>query len=447
LAVLVGRKGTGKTAAMLMMARDLKRDQRNLVCVIKPQAYDLSAVAEIMRQAGLSDSAPYVADALWQYLIVTEIAKEAVAKLSGVNWAAHSASDRQLLDWASAGSGTVPDFSVRLDEAVSILAGEMRDSASTDASKLVELLHRSLLPDVTSVVAPCLRAYSRVIVLIDNLDKAWDRHADTPHLSRMILGSLTAIGNVERSLRRVQEQRRPAQVDLIVFLRSDIFYQVNQIAREPDKLPSIFIDWPDADNLIRLISLRVSAAVDATSADAAMRMVFDDALVDGGLRDMIREHVIQRPRDVVFLCNSALLLALNRSHGRVQSSDLTDALDKYSSFAFNSLRVENGVTQEQFEDVLLEFMVSEHPLPKDSVEGALASALGSDPGARSSALRHLLRLGFLGVETRAGDFVYAADPADAERVLAIAEKYEARVGSAPLFAVHPAYRPYLGIDE
>lgn len=42
--IFTGRKGTGKTASMLQAAATLRRDARNLVCVIKPASYEPEAL-------------------------------------------------------------------------------------------------------------------------------------------------------------------------------------------------------------------------------------------------------------------------------------------------------------------------------------------------------------------------------------------------------------------
>jgi hypothetical protein len=48
--IFVGRKGSGKTANLFRIASQLESDKRNLVCVVKPIAYEVDAVARLLRR-------------------------------------------------------------------------------------------------------------------------------------------------------------------------------------------------------------------------------------------------------------------------------------------------------------------------------------------------------------------------------------------------------------
>ena len=53
--VFVGRKGSGKTANLMKLADQLSRSQQNLVCVIKPQGYQMQGIVDLLKRSfGLS---------------------------------------------------------------------------------------------------------------------------------------------------------------------------------------------------------------------------------------------------------------------------------------------------------------------------------------------------------------------------------------------------------
>src|SRR5438045_3485437 len=68
-AIFVGRKGTGKSANMYLAAAELQRDPKNHVVVIKPAAYDFSALADLLGslEGSLQD---HTIDAIWRFVIL-----------------------------------------------------------------------------------------------------------------------------------------------------------------------------------------------------------------------------------------------------------------------------------------------------------------------------------------------------------------------------------------
>ncbi len=61
---------------------------------------------------------------------------------------------------------------------------------------------------------------------------------------------------------------------------------------------------------------------------------------------------------MVYLCNAAVMAAVNSCNDRVEEADILAAEKNYSQFAYEALLVENGITVQEFEDVLLEFVNS-----------------------------------------------------------------------------------------
>src|SRR5262249_53146025 len=79
--IFVGRKGAGKTAILLKLSETLRRDTRNLVCVIKPVAYELAGVVELLRRYKELDQKGYVVESLWKFLLYSEICRAAVNRI------------------------------------------------------------------------------------------------------------------------------------------------------------------------------------------------------------------------------------------------------------------------------------------------------------------------------------------------------------------------------
>jgi hypothetical protein len=80
-------------------------------------------------------------------------------------------------------------------------------------------------------------------VLVDNLDKAWVRQRDLDNLSELMLGLFSTASRIPVDSSRADRKRKPVNLTLAVFLRSDIFRYLMRVAREPDKISFSRISW------------------------------------------------------------------------------------------------------------------------------------------------------------------------------------------------------------
>lgn len=73
-------------------------------------------------------------------------------------------------------------------------------------------------------------------VLIDNLDKTWERGVDFAQLSHFLLSLLVTAGRLESDFSKQQRNLPPVNLTLAIFLRTDIYDVITEFAREPDKI-------------------------------------------------------------------------------------------------------------------------------------------------------------------------------------------------------------------
>jgi hypothetical protein len=163
-------------------------------------------------------------------------------------------------------------------------------------------------------------------------------------------------------------------------------------------------------------------------------------------RRYILDRILHRPRDIITICNAAVLHAVNGRRPRIEEEDVLAAEVAYSRFAFDALLVENGITIEVLEQVLFEFLDSSPTMTRDEVLEHV-SAIPVSSKTSDEVLDHLLLLTFLGIETHDGRFDYADSEETRQRLVVLGRKAQERTGHSPNFAVHPAYRPYLEIPD
>lgn len=447
-AIFVGRKGTGKTATMLQAADRLASDRRNLVAVIKPSGYEFESLVAVLEKIPERDAVDYLLDGLWQYLLHCEIAcaavREAEGKPAGI--ATGSALDRLRAHLEVHGIGPEIDFAIRLERVMEELqtdSDELPKDIEGTRAFLNRKLHASLIRELRRLIGESLHERQRVVVLVDNLDKAWDRGANYERLSRVIFGLLAATGRVSGDFRRDKTWLRKVHVTLAVFLRADIFSMVIRHAREPDKIETLQIKWSDPRLLARVIEDRFSAGKE-DAAGGVWTELFAPEVKGIPTRDYLLWRTLPRPRDLINLCNGAVMSAVNNRNVSVQEDDILAAEEGYSRFAFEALGVESD-PDAGLGDLLYEFAGMNATLNPDQVRAVLSSApsLNAD-----EVISTLLRSSFLGLETAPEVFDYYSDEPAQRRNTVLAEKLTRdRVGQAARYRIHPAFRPFLLIED
>jgi hypothetical protein len=451
LMLFVGRKGSGKTANMLQAASRLREDARNFVVVIKPASYEFSSLVALLNQLS-PDLRDYSIEALWRFLLQSEIARAAVevieARPVGVPYTEAELNLIRFVDESPFHIRT--EFAVRFEYTV----GYLRESGVADTSSVAsgrDLLNEALYTEAISrlrrLLGPVLTGRERVAILIDNLDKAWDRQPDLYTLSHLLLGLLGAVGRTARDFERGDYWRQKVELSLVVFLRSDIYTYIQRVAREPDKIPTQEIAWTDPQVLLRVVEERFLALRPPnTSADELWDRFFSRTVGGINTREYIISRVLPRPRDIVYLCNAAVIAAVNRRHELIEEEDILSAEQNYSQFAFEALLVENGITVEQFENVLFEFAGADSILPISEVRSSVQLA-GVPTDKVDYVIERLKVMSFFGLEIGPERFVYVEGGQDSSRVEALARRYTRESAAEDRYTIHPAYRKYLEVRE
>lgn len=447
-AVFVGRKGAGKTANLLRAAEELEGDRRNLVCMVQPADYDLQGLVRLLKDIAEEDTKSYVVEALWKYLLISELALAALRE----------ATDRPaplapgMAAWdlevyvREAGDAMTRDFAVRLERAVGAARESTRDGRiGEQRARVSESLHSGLLGDLIALLIPVLEEKRRVAILIDNLDQSWDNEGDVSLLAPLLLGLLSTARSVGSDLtKRLPEG---VEITLGVFIRSDIYFQVAAAAREPDKIPAKFLTWPDSEVLLQVVEERYAAGRDRTGmGEQLWGKYFDKTTRQIPTRAYIASRVLPRPRDILYLTNSAIESAVLHRRARVTETDVLEAERQYSQFAFEALLVEGSSELRDLEDLLFGFAGRGEILHAAELRDIIREAgIGAHSEAADVA-SHLVALSFLGRETKDGQFEFAENPRDQRRLDALAHAYAASQGKDRRYRVHPAYQAYLEIS-
>jgi hypothetical protein len=448
--IFVGRKGAGKSANLIKLADAFAADKRNLVCVLKPIAYDFQGVVSLLKMCRDADIKGYMIESLWKFLIYSEIANAAANAIRSRPSGGIEKHERKLMALADANNSLLePDFSIRLERCIKSLqtAVESGDGIEERQKGISESLHRGFLKDLRNALSEALAAKNCVSILIDNLDKAWDKQSDIPSLTEFLLGLLKAASRISNDFRDVAATHATVNVSLAVFIRADIFYRVMSIARERDKIPYSKLVWTDAEQLIRVIEERMmSSRTSIGSPRNIWERYFEKEVKGMPVKDYLLSRIMPRPRDLLYLMKSAITTAVNRKHTRITSEDILAAEKQYSQFAIDSILVENGISLQELETVIYEFVGYPSIVSIEQVNATLHRA-GIPTNAHRQVTEHLCNLTFLGIEVRENEFRFAEDEQEARKDAVLARRLAETLGRPSRFKINPAFCAFLEIDE
>ena len=449
-AIFVGRKGAGKSANFIKLAAALESDKRNLVCVIKPLTYEMEGIIELMQRYHGMNLKGYAIESIWKFLLYSEIALTTERAILSRSSGEVFDSEKDLMALLNQDSEMLrQDFSVRLERCIQALLArtiEIKgDAIEQNRIAISEILHAGLLRKLREVLGQALEEKNRVSILVDNLDKAWDKQSDVDHLAEFLLGLLSTTSRVAADFRSIGPERRTLNVSLAVFVRADIFYRVITSAREPDKIVYSKLNWNDNEMLVRVIDERFAAALGIAPAEVWSKF-FCPSVQQIPTQTYFLGRILKRPRDLLVFVKAAITMAVNRRYGMVEEKDILDAEKQYSQFAIDSILVENGITIKQLEDIIYEFVGASAILTEAEIS-TLINKVEKKAENAGYVVKHLCNLTFLGFEVRPNEFRFADDQAENLKNSILAQRLlESRPGPAR-FKINPAFWAFLEVRQ
>jgi len=446
-AIFVGRKGTGKSANFTRVAAAFAGDKRYHVCEIRPVGYELAGLTKLLRQDIPVAERGMLIQAIWRFLIYTELAGSLCAKIESYpSYASRTAEEQALMDFVAGHSALINnDFAERIRRAVSDL--EDADVTRADVgltARITAALHERILGQLRGLLGRVLEKRDTVYILVDNLDKTWGEEADLAALTDFLKGLLESSAAITEEFRKTGAEWRAVEVSLLVFLRSDIFDYVMSVTPERDKLQSIQIDWTNPNLLYDVIEKRFISSVGPLGTPEEVWVRFFTPSIGGmATKEYLVTRIIPRPRDLIFWCKTALNNAINSRHERIEEDDILQAERVYSRHATDSLVTETIRRMDGMEAFIYEFAGAGRVLTYNQIR-RLARKVGIPDAAFPAALDLLRDLAFLGVETRPGVFSFIYDKNTKPGILGQARTLAAATKERR-YAVNVPYQAYLGI--
>jgi hypothetical protein len=446
--IVVGRKGSGKTAAFYYLNTKYSKNVRNQVVPIKPVNFEIDGLIELIQGTNIEFGKSYIIESVWKFLIYTEILKSIYLKVFEKHQFSLNKEEENIIKFVEVNSEKVlPDLSSRLNQLFNDLKKvEGIDDQSVFRLKFAEILHQDLFKEMTGLIISFMLNKGILVLLIDNLDKNWRKGSNIDIASKFILGLLGVIGRINKDLKGGHRNPVDIRMNLVVFLRSDIFKQLLSNAREPDKIEYVRLKWEDPEILFRLIDKRIDyLATEKTISSEKFWADYITYNVNGQtVKEYIASCIVPRPRDLIFFINSAKNMAVAKGHDFIGENDLKAAYEEYSNWVFQSLMVENGITITQLKEFFYHTVGEKSIISRGTiVENMAKSAIPNEsPEQIEYFISHLCSLSFSGREIRKDvfhfDYGYEIDDK---------KLFQANKLNSNRYKIHPAFIPYMECSD
>ena len=450
--IVVGRKGSGKSAIFHQVRDRIRRTRSNIVLDLKPEGYKLLKFKEDVLRLLSGGTLEHTITAFWEYLLLLEICYKILEK----DRIPHTRDQRlyepyqQLAaQYQSDAYVEEGDFSERMSVLLQHVSQEIKrrypdeqSGVRLSAPELTEILYVHDVAILRNQVVDYLGLKSSLWLLFDNVDKGWPTHGIQDEDLVIIRALLEATRKLERQLRRGNFDCRT-----LVFLRNDIFELL--IGETPDrgKESKVVLDWTDEDLLREMLRRRL-VYNDAVQDDEPFENVWRAIAVshvDGEeSSQFVIERSLMRPRAFLDLVSHCKSVAINLLHEKIETEDFKKGLAAYSSDLLSEVSLEIRDVLPKAENVLYEFIGSSAELSTTELSALLDNVSETDT-EREAFVELLLWYGVLGVMRLNGDitFIYSVNY-DMKRLTGIIGKLRE---TGVMYAINPAFWAALEVNS
>ncbi len=401
--IVLGRKGTGKSALFFQLRDRLRGDRRNVVLDLKPEGFQLIKFKEQILDYLSEGTQEHTITAFWEYLLLLEICHKLLQKDRDLHVRNHQlfipyqelAAIYMSDEYVSEG-----DFSermLRLTQRITKdfpakIAGSPNLLRLTN-QQITQYVYKHNITQLRSSLASYLKNKKSLWILFDNLDKGWPPHGVTAQDVLSLHCLMDAMAKLERDFSRQEIPTRG-----IIFIRNDVYENLVAITPDRGKISQAFVDWDDPDMLLELLRRRFlsSEVTGDPSFEAIWRQVCVSHLNNGEeTAHYMVERCLMRPRSLIDLFRFCRSHAVNLNHQRIEIEDIEKGEEQYSTQLINDIYFEIQDVYPPAKESLYELIECPAELDKTSLDSILTN-LSTEDEVRKNILNLLLWYGVIG---------------------------------------------------
>ena len=440
--LVVGRKGSGKSAVFYEIRNSEGRGIHDLVLDLRPEGNQFARLREFVDGRLSAGVQEFTFTGFWTYLLLTEIARKILENDKSL---ARRDPDRlrayQRLQevYADHNPGEFVDFPQRLVYYVDRLVAQ-EDLSTMTGELLMQSLYAGEAIPLREAVTEYLQHKHSVWLLIDNLDKSWPIGGATS-IDILLIRSLL---EATRKLRN-QLEDRSVEFSCLVFLRSDIHERLLEDTPDKGKDTAIRLEWSDPESFERVIERRILASTDlyGTFREDLWPSICLPLVKGEDSFGYILDRTLMRPRDLLLFLHRCVETAINRGHSRISEEDILFAEKGYSNDMLVNVQYEIIDLNPMYGNIIEAFALAAPELTLEDTRLQLAVYAGlEDQNDADKAIHVLVRYGFFGV--KGGAFTM---PAYAFSFNTGFDRLRHRLDhDNATLVIHPAFRAALDVE-
>jgi hypothetical protein len=448
--LVVGRKGSGKTALFIQIRDKIRSDKRNIVVDLKPEGYQLIKLKEEIFGYLADGAQQHLITAFWEYLILLEVAYKLLEKDRIAHLHNHEIYDLYMSlksVYFVDGLAIEGDFSERLLNLSNSVASRYKDKFYISSGRrltndqITQILYRHDIKELKLIISKYLEKKESVWILFDNLDKGWSTQG-VDALDGIVLRCLIDAGHkIEREMKRVGHP-----FYCITFVRNDVYDAIMSNSADYGKEMRVTLDWTDSDLLRELLRLRLVAGLKSVAPKTPFNQLWRTLCVshvDGQeSSDYFIERSLMRPRNLIKILNHSRGFANNFGRQKIEKDDIEKGMRAYSLDLLTELDHELSDVIPIAKDILYYFIDCKSKIYEKELNNILQeSPVPSD--CYEEVVDFLLYYGVLGVELGEGDcYIF-----DVNYDIKLLKIRMSRMSGDPKYVVNPAFWPALSIQS
>jgi hypothetical protein len=443
--MIVGRKGTGKTALFSQLRNEKRANVGNIVVDLKPEGYQLIRLKEDVLDYLAEGARTHLITALFEYIFYLEICYKLLEKDRDKHKrdARLYQPYRKLMDVYETGSAGEGDFSERLHGLSQKLIKDFmvrfgaEGNQRLTADEVTELVHKRNIRDIRETLSSYLQFKDSVWVLFDNLDKGWSPHGLTTGDVMILRCLIDAARKIQREL-----QRDGHDFHCVVFVRNDVYQLLVEASADYGKESRTVLDWTDPDLLREMLRRRL--VHNSLPVDTPFARVWSQICISHYQGEETSQYLIDRslmrPRNLIKLLAHCRGFAVGMERARIESVDLEKGLRAYSIDLITEADQELTDILGADTELIYYFIGEGQEFNQDRIVSILTSA--HVPCEKfEQVIQFMLYYSFLGIKTDGENPRYIFDVGYDLKLLNVLAKKANNL----LYVLNPAFYPALNL--
>ncbi|MEP1143990.1 MAG: hypothetical protein ABJH52_09735 [Henriciella sp.] len=444
--LVVGRKGTGKTAIFWQVRNRMRANAANIVLDLRPEGFQLLKLNEIIEGNFTGATQAHTLTVFWEYVLYLELAHKILSSDQDLYHrdrrleAPYAALKEAYDNVDEFREGDFPERLLRLINRLRLDLGSA-DTGSEgkilSTPEITELIYRTDFRNLRQLVVDYLQHKKHALILVDNLDRGWT----TAGVSSEDVVSVQCLIDAGQRVQRFGS-RNNADISAVIFLRDDVYDWLVQEASDRGKDSVVRISWNDVALMSELVDrrLKVYSQDNGISPSITWCDLSGDEPGELKLFNKLVDNSLRRPRSLIDLIELSLSNAALAGRSKIGEIDVENSIKSYSIEMLRDLNFEVRDIFPEADKLIYSFAKEGVRLDRRNAERLANRRLKNAANAKRF-VDVMLWFGFFGILGDSNQEAYVFDHGDNLDLLAA----HAGRPDNPILCVHPLFRTALSL--